>query len=83
MIKVVPVDRYLYLGTLYYLTSVYLRKIGTLHFLLPRKRLLIRGVYANINTKYFLGTLDVATTKPGHTRLADPNRNPGTPCISH
>ena len=34
MIKFFPVDRYPYLGTLYYLTSVYLRRIGTLHFYL-------------------------------------------------
>ena len=34
MIKVFPMDRYLYLGTLYYLTSVYLRKIGTHHIFL-------------------------------------------------
>ena len=27
-------DRYPYLGTLYYLTSVYLRRIGTFHFYL-------------------------------------------------
>ena len=34
MIKVFHVDRYPYLGILYFLTSVYLRRIGTLHFYL-------------------------------------------------
>ena len=36
-------DRYLYLGTLYYLTSIYLRRIGTLHFYLHARK--------NINTQ--------------------------------
>ena len=74
-IPIFPVDRYPYLGTLYYLTSVYLRRIGALFYIFLHnfiytsltKRLSCfwrrcRGksvFYANINTKCFFNISNI------------------------